>query len=77
MKRSPECNCSKLIEDRRVHIWIVSGFGVSEITKSLAAKNIGKIFSVGDLLKLSTNKCSGKLERGIMKKTEGASSPQR
>ena len=77
MKRSPECNCSKLIEDRWVHIWVITGFCVSKITKSLAAKNIGKIFSVGDLLELRTHKCSGELERGIMKKKECTSSPQR
>ena len=63
MQWSPECNCSKLIEDRWVDIWIVTGFCVSEITKSLAAKNIGEIFSVGDLLELSTDQFSGKLMR--------------
>ena len=58
---SPESNRSKLVEDGRVDILIISRLGLGKIAKSLPAKNNGKKLSVGYLLKFGSNQHSSKL----------------
>ena len=62
LKKAPERNSCKLVENGRVNVLIISRLLVGKIAKSFPAKNNRKKLSVGYLLKLSSNQHPGKLE---------------
>ena len=61
IRRQPECDSGKLVENGGVDILIIGCLNVRKAAKSMLSKNNRKEFSVGYLLKLSSDQSSGKL----------------
>ena len=61
IRRQPECDSGKLVENGGVNILIIGCLNGGKVAKSLLAKNNREELSVGYLLKLSSNQSPGKL----------------
>ena len=61
IRRQPECDSGKLVENGGVDILIIGCLNAGKVAKSLLAKNNREELSVGYLLKLSSNQSPGKL----------------
>ena len=61
IRRQPECDSGKLVENGGVDILIIGCLNVGKVAKSLLSKNNRKELSVGYLLKLSPDQSPGKL----------------
>ena len=68
IRRQPECNRGKLVENGGVNILIIGCLNVRKAAKSMLSKNNRKELSVGYLLKLSSNQHPGKLEELFKKR---------
>ena len=59
IRRQPECDSGKLVENGGVDIVVIFRVESGKVAKEPLAKNYGKILLVGDQLEFGTNQFSG------------------